>query len=179
MATPHRATVPYPRIDQATLCLVKTILMPVLMEDEPWFPGSDRNLIIHRLSSLFFHDLISNLLIKSKHNNIFHISLFSTCFGDWGGVYIYILSYRRVGWLYVLIYSRVGCDYMFWYIAAGWGVTICFAITHVNKHRISYLDIISFQKLNAIPSQHLPVLQINSNDVTVGLIFPCGFNSSL
>lgn len=35
VATPHRATVPYPRIDQATLCLVKTILMPVLMEDEP------------------------------------------------------------------------------------------------------------------------------------------------
>lgn len=35
MATPHRATVPFPRIDQATLCLVKTILMPVLMEDEP------------------------------------------------------------------------------------------------------------------------------------------------
>lgn len=116
LATPHCVTVPYPHIDQATLCLVKTILMPVLMEDEPWFPRSARNLIIHRLSSLFFHDLISNLLIKSKHNNSFHISLFSMGF------------FLGVGW-------RLGFDYMFRHIT-GWGFTTCFVITHVNKHRV-------------------------------------------
>lgn len=111
LATPHCVTVPYPHIDQATLCLVKTILMPVLMEDEPWFPRSARNLIIHRLSSLFFHDLISNLLIKSKHNNSFHISLFSMGFFFWGGegveagVWLYVSSYHRVGFYYMFCHN--------------------------------------------------------------------------